>query len=65
MVVVSVGGLAVSAFHQNTSFSKAPVSIPRRLFRNSNSVFQKAPLADIQTSMLRFWLEASFCSFRK
>ena len=44
MVVVSVGGLAVSAFHQNTSFSKAPASVPRRLLPDSNSVFQKLRL---------------------
>ena len=30
-----------------------------------NTVFQNAPLADIRTTMLRFWLEASFRSFRK
>jgi hypothetical protein len=57
MVVVGVGGLAVSAFHQNTSFPKAPVT------KQQQSV-PKAPLANIRTSMLRFWLEASFCSFR-
>jgi hypothetical protein len=38
MIVVSVRGLAVSAFHQSTSFQKAPV--PKQQQR-----IPKAPLA--------------------
>src|ERR1700722_17365133 len=59
MIVVSVRGLAVSAFHQNTSFpKKRPVS-------EQQQSAPKAPLADIRTSMLRFSLGALFRSFRK
>jgi hypothetical protein len=63
MIVVSVRGLAVSAFHQNTPLfkktrlQKAPVARqPQRI--------PKVPVADIRTSMLRFSLEASFGSMR-
>jgi hypothetical protein len=57
MIVVSVRGLAVSAFHQKHLIQKAPV--PQRPQRAP-----KAPLADIRTSMLRFSLGASFGSIR-
>jgi hypothetical protein len=63
MIVVSVRGLAVSAFHskhpfiQKTRLQKAPVARrPQRI--------PKVPVADIRTSMLRFSLEASFGSMR-
>jgi hypothetical protein len=64
MIVVSVRGLAVSAFHQNTPLfkktrlQKAPVARqPQRI--------PKVPVADIRTSMLRFSLEALFGSNRR
>jgi hypothetical protein len=58
MVVIGVRGLAVSAFHKNTSVKKPPV--PKRQQR-----IRKAPLADVRRSMLRFSLEASFGSIRR